>query len=153
MLLIIMWATGTTPDAWKNGFTTLLWKGKMPETHIKGYRPIALLNTIYKLWTKMLTAAVSDYAEQHSILSSSQKGFRQCGGTTEQLQTHVMALENARLTGQNAYALPVDLTSAFNMINHDTLLTITYDLGFPTDAIEVVRDLYAGAGQVGHLAY
>ena len=53
MLFIIMWATGTTPDAWKNSFTTLLWKGKMAETHIKGYRPIALLNTIYKLWTKM----------------------------------------------------------------------------------------------------
>ena len=68
MLFIIMWARGTTPDAWKNSFTTLLWKGKMPETHIKGYRPITLLNTIDKLWTKMLTAALSDYAEQHSIL-------------------------------------------------------------------------------------
>ena len=44
----------------------------MPETHIKGYRPIVLLNTIFKLWTQMLTAALSDYAEQHSILSSSQ---------------------------------------------------------------------------------
>ena len=56
-----------------------------------------------------------------------------------------MALEDARLTGQNAYALLVYFTSAFNMINHDTLLTIMCDLGFPTDAVEVVRDLYAGA--------
>ena len=145
LLFIVMWATGVTPNEWKNSYTTLLWKGKLPETHIKGYRPIALLNTIYKLLTKLLTAALSNYAEQHSILSSSQKGFRQYSGTTQQLQTLVMALEDARLTGQDTYALLVDFTSAFNMINHDTLLTVMYDLGFPTDAIEVVRDLYTGA--------
>ena len=144
-LFVIMWATGVTPQSWKNSLTTLLWKGKMPETNIKGYRPIALLNTTYKLWTKMLTAALSDYAEQHSILSGSQKGFRQYSNTTQQLQMLVMALEDARMTGQDLYTLLVDFTSAFNMLNHDTLLTIMYDLGFPTDAIDVVQNLYAGA--------
>ena len=31
------------------------------------------------------------------------------------------------------------------MIDHDKLLVTMYDLGFPTDAIDVVKDLYTGA--------
>jgi ribonuclease HI len=141
-LFIIMWATGNTPDVWKNSHTTLLHKGKMPESDIKGYRPIALLNTMYKLWTKLLTTAMYDFAENHSLLSSSQKGFRKAANTEYLLQALTMALEDARLTGQDIYLLLVDFSSAFNMINHDKLLTIMYDLGFPTDAIDAVKNLY-----------
>ena len=39
----------------------------------------------------------------------------------------------------------MDFSSAFNKINQDTLLMIMYDLGFPTDALEVVKDLYTRA--------
>mgnify|MGYP001810907814 CR=1 FL=1 len=37
------------------------------------------------------------------------------------------------------------MTEAFDTISHDKLLCILYDLGFPTDAIEVVKDLYKEA--------
>ena len=37
------------------------------------------------------------------------------------------------------------MTEAFDTIDHDKLLMIMYDLGFPADAIEVVKDLYTGA--------
>ena len=36
----------------------------------------------------------------------------------------------------------VDLTNAFNTVSHAKLLQIMQDLGFPQDAIKVVRDLY-----------
>jgi ribonuclease HI len=144
-LFTIMWATGVTPDEWKQSTTTLLHKGKLPECDISGYRPIALLDTCYKLWTKMITAALSDYAEKHSIVSPSQKGFRKFSRTSHQLQMLVMALEDARLTGQNIYNLSVDFSSAFNMMNHDTLLCTMYDLGFPTDGLDAVKNLYEGA--------
>jgi ribonuclease HI len=146
-LFIIMWATGVTPNSWKESHTALLFKDKpdAQETSIKNYRPIALLNALYKLWTRLKTTALTDYAEKYSILSSTQKGFRRHATTMYQLQMMVMALEDARLTGQNMYLLSVDFSSAFNMIDHDKLLMIMYDLGFPTDAIEVVKDLYTGA--------
>jgi len=56
-----------------------------------------------------------------------------------------MALEDAKLLKQDMYALVVDFTSAFNTTDHDRMLWIMYDLGFPTDAIEVVKNLYQNA--------
>ena len=56
-----------------------------------------------------------------------------------------MAIEDAELSQQDLYTLQVDFSSAFNMIDQDRLLMVMYDLGFPTDAVEVVKDLYTGA--------
>ncbi len=64
---------------------------------------------------------------------------------TQQLETLVMALEDARMTGQNIYAMFVDFSCAFNTTDHDKMLAVMYDLGFPTDAIDVVKDLYTNA--------
>ena len=38
----------------------------------------------------------------------------------------------------------IDFFEAFDTTNHDKLLWIMYDLGYGTDAVEVVRDLYTG---------
>jgi hypothetical protein len=73
------------------------------------YRPVGLLNTIYKLYTRTVTMALYDYAEKHSVLSSTQKGFRKYASTMSQVQTLIMALEDARDTAQDVYMLQVDL--------------------------------------------
>ena len=145
MLFILMWATGITPDDWKESVTILLEKEGKDGTRIENNRPIGLLDTIYKLWTKLITRAVYDYAEQFGILSTTQKGFRRYANTMDQLQMLVMALEDARLTGQNIYKIQVDFSKAFDMMDHDKMLQVIYDLGIPTDAIDVIKNLYTGA--------
>ncbi len=61
------------------------------------------------------------------------------------IQLLQMVIEDAELSQQDLYTLQVDYSSAFNMIDQDRLLMVMYDLGFPTDAVEVVKDLYDGA--------
>jgi hypothetical protein len=114
-------------------------------TLVQKKRPIGLLNATYKLWTRLITAAQADYAEKYLLLSSTQKGFRRKASTMDQLQMLVMVLEDAKLTGQNIYKIQVDFSSAFNMLDHDLLLMIMYDLGYPTDAVDVIKNLYTGA--------
>ena len=149
-LFQVMWATGLTPTSWKTSMTVLLHK-KGEETDLKNYRPIGLLNTTYKLWTRVITAALQEYAEHHGILSASQAGFRRFQNTMQQIQRLIMAKEDARLGEQDLWLLLVDFSSAFNTTSQDRLLQVMYDLGFPTDAIEVVKDLYTGANTVVHL--
>ncbi|KAJ9506866.1 hypothetical protein QJQ45_028864, partial [Haematococcus lacustris] len=144
-LFIIMWATGCTPTAWKTSDTCLLYKDKGQETDLNAYRPVGLANTIYKLWTSLITKTLYEYAEANGMLSNCQAGFRSHRDTTQQLQMLVMALEDAKLAKTDIYALLVDFTSAFNTTCQDKLLWIMHDLGFPTDATDAVKDLYTGA--------
>ncbi|KAJ9528538.1 hypothetical protein QJQ45_020485, partial [Haematococcus lacustris] len=144
-LFIIMWATGCTPTTWKTSDTCLLYKDKGQETDLNAYRPVGLANTIYKLWTSLITKTLYEYAEANGMLSNCQAGFRSHRDTTQQLQMLVMALEDAKLAKVDIYALLVDFTSAFNTTCQDKLLWIMHDLGFPTDATDAVKDLYTGA--------
>ena len=106
------------------------------------YRPIGLAITLYKLWTLLITNTLYEHAEVDSLLSNMQAGFRNKHDTFQQLQNVLMALEDAKLYKQDVYALIVDFTSAFNTTDHDKLLIILFDLGFPTNAIDVVKNLY-----------
>jgi exonuclease III/ribonuclease HI len=144
-LFVIMWATGITPTLWKTSNTILLYKDKESPLDLANYRPIGLANTLYKLWTRMVTSAIYDTAERTAMLSHTQAGFRTKRSTDHQLQMLVMALEDARRTNQDIFLLMIDFKSAFNMPNHDKMLMIMYDLGLPTDAIEIVKDLYNDA--------
>ncbi|KAJ9520416.1 hypothetical protein QJQ45_000168 [Haematococcus lacustris] len=144
-LFIIMWATGCTPTTWKTSDTCLLYKDKGQETDLNSYRPVGLANTVYKLWTSLITKILTECAEANGMLSKNQAGFRSHRNTTQQLQMLVMALEVAKLAKADIYALLVDFTSAFNTTCQDKLLWIMHDLGFPTDATDAVKDLYTGA--------
>jgi len=144
-LIRIMWATGLTPHSWKESMTILLFKHKGTRLQLQYYRRIGLENTMYKLWTRMVTFALADRAERLNMISASQGGFRNKRTTAQQMEMMVMALEDAHLFKQDIYLLQADMTEAFDTIDHDKLLMIMYDLGFPTDAIEVVKDLYTNA--------
>ena len=50
-----MWATGITPKNWKASETNFIYKETGPETDVASYRPIGLANTLYKLWTRLIT--------------------------------------------------------------------------------------------------
>ena len=143
-MFIIQWLVGYTPDGWKESNTVLLYKKGDP-LDLKNYRPIALANTLYKLWTSMLTEVLSKYAETYDILSNSQEGFRQHRNTIRQIQNVQNILSDARLTNRNLFLLYIDFSSAFNTIDHDKLLQTMHDLGFPEDAIYVIQDLYNNA--------
>ena len=141
----LMWATGYTPKAWKESTTVLLFKNKGTPLKLQFYRRIGLEMTIYKLWTRMITWVLADYAERHNILSYTQGGFRNKRTCMDQLELFTLLLEDAKLTRKDIYLLMVNFSEAFDTIDHDKLLQIMYDLGFPTDATEVVKDLYTGA--------
>ena len=81
---------------------------KSDPAQLTNHRPIALANTIYKLYTSTLTSILSAYGEKHQIMHDSQKGFRAERGTSRQLQLLIAALEYARFTNQDIYILYID---------------------------------------------
>jgi hypothetical protein len=109
-----MWAAGHTPDAWKESVTALLYK-KGDHMHLSNFRRVGLEAALYKLYTKMTTCALIDYAERGGLLSINQWGFRPKRGTTQPLERLMYALEDI-------YLLMIDFTAAFDTIDQDKLL-------------------------------
>jgi hypothetical protein len=143
-LMKVMWVKAHTPSAWTASETVLLPKPGDPLL-LKNRRPIALANTLYKLWTSHITIAIGDVAPELGLFSEAQEGFLRYRNTERQILNLMHAIEDAALTRQDLYAVYIDFSSAFNTIDHDLLLQIMYDLGLPDDLIRVVRDLYKQA--------
>ena len=110
---------------------------------LTNHRPITLANTIYKLFTSTLILILSAYGEKHQILHDSQEGFRVERNTSRQLQLLIAALEDVRFTNQNIYLLYIDFKNAFGSLDHTRLLAVMKNLGYPTDAITLIGNIYA----------
>ena len=65
--------------------------------------------------------------------------------THRQILNLIHDIEVAALHKQDIYATFFDFKSAFNMVDHDKLMGIMYDLGFPTNDIDIVKSIYCGA--------
>eukprot|EP00983_Pelagomonas_calceolata_P083474 1156169-Pelagomonas_calceolata.AAC.3 len=91
------------------------------------------------------------YEEAHSLLSSTQAGFRNQKGTIHELQNVIMGLGDAKCFGKDVYAHIVSFTSAviktvlINTTDHDRMLWTRYGLNLTTDTIETVRNLFENA--------
>ena len=83
-LFILMWMTGTAPKAWKESRIVLLHE-KGSKHDMGNWRPIALANTLYKLWAGVIAECLYKYAKHFNILSSAQEGFRKQKNTIRQL--------------------------------------------------------------------
>lgn len=72
----------------------------------------------------MLTNILCTYGEQYQILHDSQEEFRADRCTSCQLQTLILALEDARFTNHDIYLLYINFKNAFGFIDHVRLLAI-----------------------------
>ena len=140
-LFQVMWITGTTPHSWKESVTSLLYKKGDPYL-VANYRPIGMANALYKLWTSNVTHVTLHFALREKIIHRCQEGGILGRDTRRQLRNHINIFEDAFHTHKDLYCLYIDFKNAFNMVDHDKILCIMYDLGMPTDVIEVVKDIY-----------
>jgi hypothetical protein len=88
----------------------------------------------------MVKVAMADYGERNAIHSHSQAGFRGKRTTSEQVENLVMALEDALHFKQDIYLLQIDFLEAFDTVNHDKLMHVMQQLGYPADVQRTVRD-------------
>lgn len=65
---------GRIPPSWKESTTILIHKGDDPSS-MDNWRPIALQNTIYKIYAAIIASRISNWAITGNIISPSQKGF------------------------------------------------------------------------------
>ena len=113
-----------------NIFPTALKEAKvipLPKTkdlsQVSNFRPISLLSVISKPLEKHVHKHLLDYLERRNLLHSLQSGFRQkhsCHTALTRLaDTWLSTMNECKLTG----TVFLDFKKAFDLVDHDTLLT------------------------------
>ena len=90
----------------------------------KNYRPISLLCHTYKLYERLIINKVSPLLEQHLI--KEQAGFRPGTSCTSKLLNLTQHIEDGYQRGMITDAAFVDLSAAYDTMNHRILIQQLY---------------------------
>lgn len=113
----------------KQALVVPLFKGGVPN-EISSYRPISIMPCILQILAKHLVVVMSSFLEKHAIISPNQYGFVAGRGTTDLLETFSDFLHSSFEHNMHVCALFIDVTKAFDTVDHDILLGKLYRLGF-----------------------
>jgi hypothetical protein len=112
---------GTFPDILKIAKIVPVYKsGDISD--IKNFRPISILPAISKIFEKLMLTRLSKFFDKHNILNVHQHGFRAHSSTTTAMVDVGDYITNCVEKKLTAIALFVDVSKAFDSLNHVVLL-------------------------------
>jgi len=124
------------------GWMCLLFKKKDP-TDISNYRPITLLNTDYKLLTKVLAIQLLDHVSQ--LVHPDQARFIPNQSIFNHICLAKAILSYAEITEEDGAILALDQEKVYNKIWHNYLWKTLEAFHLPQPFIKTVQALYSNA--------
>ena len=110
---------------------------------MKGWRPITLLNTIYKIYAKLLALRLQPFLLE--IVHESQTGFMQERSIFDNIFLFWELTGMAMKTKEDLAVLLLDFEKAYDRVDWDFMEGSLLRLGFPAQWIRVVASLYREA--------
>ena len=96
---------------------------------IGNYRPVSVLPIFGKIFEKILYSRIYSFMCSKNIISELQFGFRKYHSTNHAIQHSVSFINDSHLAGKHVLGIFIDLSKAFDTIDHDTLLSKLYHYG------------------------
>jgi len=137
--------TNTIPENWKIARIIPLFK-KGDRKLIQNYRPISNLCSLAKAFEKCILVFMEDLAKRNNttLTSSKQYGFKKGRSTSHlglELQNRIAtALDNNNFLG----IVSLDLTSAFDVVNHGLLFLRLESSGLPNTVVNILKEWLTG---------
>ena len=113
--------SGIYPDEWKCAHITPIFKGGK-KSDLGNYRPISILSPISKLFESLISAKIMDYLESNFMLHEAQFAYRKKTSTEHAVLTMTEEWRKKLDLGLDVIALFLDLSKAFDTVDHEILL-------------------------------
>ncbi len=129
--------------AFAHGWMAPIYKEKGEKTRIVNYRPITILNTDYKLLSKMMATRLAEVAPQ--LIHRSQAGFVPGRRIQDHTQLARLMIDWAEMNEENGAIVALDQEKAYDKIAHDYLWRVLRRFRIPEPFIQIIQSLYAHA--------
>ena len=138
--------TGKIPSLWKEAnITPVFKKGKRSDA--SNYRPVSLTVVICKVLEHIVSSHIMKHADENSILSNNQHGFRQKRSTETQLLLTVNDIAKDLDQGNLVDAAVLDFTKAFDRVPHRRLIHKLQYYGMSGQIANWVQDFLTDRSQ------
>lgn len=135
------------PDCLKRAVVIPIFKrGERKE--LNNYRPISLLPIFSKIFEKLLKSQLLQFLERHGCLSGNQYGFRVGRSAEDALRVVVGDIHRGINEGFCVATLFLDISKAFDTVNHSLLLEKLRCVGIRGHALDLFRSYLSGRMQV-----
>ncbi|KAF2347002.1 Reverse transcriptase domain [Trinorchestia longiramus] len=138
-----IWRSERVPDEWNKCNVFLLHKGghkSMKE--LKNYRPIALADTVCKIFCGILNERMKHVVEELGVMGEKQNGFRRDRYGEDNLFVVSEIIERKRKENKNMYLAFLDIEKVCDRVDHRRLLDIQEQMGFSEKIVNIVKSLY-----------
>ena len=129
------------PDWLLTSMTLLLPKNKDTEEP-KNYQPVALQNTMYKVYTAILAEFIMDHCEKNNIITEEQAAGKRGGwGCADQLLINKMIYEEVTAKRRSLVTIWLDYQKAFDSVPHTWIIESLKLAKVPPTIIEAIKQL------------
>ena len=124
------------PDELKRADVTPIFK-KGDSTNVNNYRPISILPTTSKIFERIIQTQIANYMHNHlsPILCGYRKGFNSQHALIALLEKWRGILDKKGFAG----AILMDLSKAFDCINHELMIAKLIAYGFSKQSVTLIR--------------
>jgi hypothetical protein len=128
------------PLEWKLAHLTPNYKGKGSKSDINNYRPLSVLSPIAKVYESLLAIRITNYFEENNLFNKSQFGFRKGLSCELALNTFVETIRENMNKKEHTVSIMLDLSKAFDTINHEILLAKLNKYKFSDSALKTIKN-------------
>ena len=119
---------GIFPQPLRIGIISLLPKGEKDKKYLQNWRPIVLLDSVYKIFSGVLSNRVNKVLP--SIISNSQSGFVPGRSMFDSLRLVMDVIEWGKAHSQAGIIISIDYRKAFDTLSHSFIQNALYFFGF-----------------------
>ena len=131
------------PTDWNKCKIKLIHKGgNKNRKDLRNYRPIALINTVSKIFCSLLNDSLIKSIEENEVLGEEQQGFRRERRGEDNLFILNEIIENHKKNNKNLYLCFIDIEKAYDKVNRELLIKVLGKVGLPAKVVNIIKSLY-----------